>query len=115
MAKTINFTYEDKDYVLEFSRNSIRLMEQRGIVPDDIVTKPMSILPELFAGAFIKNHPTTKRAKIDEIYSMMHDKKTLVEALIELYNDPIEALLDEPTEGNVEWSPSWKMENENEN
>ena len=110
MKKTINFTYEDKDYTLEYNRNSIRQMEQRGLVPEDIVTKPMTILPDLFAGAFIKNHPTIKRAKIDEIFKLMNDKTALVESLIELYNDPIEALLEEPTEGNVAWSPSWKKE-----
>ena len=111
MAKTINFTYEDKDYVLEFSRNSVRQMVNRGFVTEDVVTKPMTILPDLFAGAFIKNHPTIKRKKIDEIFSLMKDKTTLVEALIDLYNEPIEALLEDPTEGNVEWSPSWKMDN----
>lgn len=111
-AKTINFTYEDKEYTLEFSRNTIRQMEGRGFVPEDIVKKPMTILPELFAGAFLKNHPTVRRKKIDEIYAKMNDKSTLVEALIELYNDPIDTLLEEPTEGNVEWSPSWKMEKE---
>ena len=110
MSKSITFTYEDKDYTLEYSRNSIRAMERKGFIADDIATKPMSVLPDLFAGAFVKNHPTTKRETIDKIYEMMADKRTLVEALIELYNDPIEALLDEPKEGNVKWSPNWNMD-----
>lgn len=110
MSKTINFTYEDKDYTLEFSRNSVRQLERKGFVIDDIATRPMTVLPDLFAGAFVKNHPTLKREKIDKIYAQMSDKTSLLEALVELYNEPIEALLDEPEEGNVKWSPSWKME-----
>ena len=32
MAKTINFTYEGKDYTLEFTRRTIRQMEDEGFV-----------------------------------------------------------------------------------
>ena len=44
---------------------------------------------------------------IDEIYSKMKDKMALIERLAEMYNEPIKAMLDEPEEGNVEWTPSW--------
>ena len=37
----------------------------------------------------------------------MKDKMALIERLAEMYNEPIKAMLDEPEEGNVEWTPSW--------
>ena len=51
--KQITFEYEGKDYTLEYTRNSVRTMERRGFVSDDITTKPMTVVPDLFAGAFL--------------------------------------------------------------
>ena len=109
MSKTIEFTYEGKDYKLEFTKNTVRQMERRGFVADDFAAKPMTMIPDLFAGAFLANHGTVKREKIDKIYSMMGDKQKLVGALTEMYNEPIEALLEEPEDGkNLDWTQSWE-------
>lgn len=107
MAKQLTFSYNGKDYVLEFTRNTVRQMEGSGFVADDIDTKPMTVLPALFAGAFLAHHRFEKQSVIDEIYSKMKDKMALIERLAEMYNEPIKAMLDEPEEGNVEWTPSW--------
>ena len=69
MAKQLTFSYNGKDYVLEFTRNTVRQMESGGFIADD--------------------------------------KMALIERLAEMYNEPIKAMLDEPEEGNVEWTPSW--------
>ena len=107
MAKTMKFTYEGTDYVLEFTRRSGREMEREGFIVDDVSAKPMTMLPAFFAGAFKANHRYVKRSLIDEIYSHMTDKQRLVESLIDMYEETLSTLMDEPPEGdakNVEWT-----------
>lgn len=41
MAKQIVFTYEDKEYTLEFTRRTVKQMEDEGFVAQDIDRKPM--------------------------------------------------------------------------
>lgn len=109
MSKQLRFTYQDKEYCLEYTRKSVEQMEKRGFVASDITTKPMSTLPALFAGAFLANHRYIKPELVDEIFSKMKNKDNLIEKLAEMYNEPIMALVDEPeeAEGNVDWTPSW--------
>lgn len=108
--KQITFEYEGKEYTLEYTRNSVRTMERRGFVAEDIVSKPMTMIPDLFAGAFLANHSSLKREKIDKIYEQMTGKQKLIEALTEMYNDTIESLLDtENEEGNANWTPNWEL------
>lgn len=109
MAKQLRFTYEGKEYVLEFTRRSVEIMEKKGFVASDIETKPVTVLPALFAGAFLANHKYEKPEVIEKIYSKMTNKQELIGKLAEMYNEPIMALVDEPTEseGNLDWTASW--------
>lgn len=109
MSKQLRFTYQDKDYCLEFTRRSVELMEKNGFVASDISDKPMTVLPALFAGAFLANHKFVKKETVDEIFSKMTNKSELIGKLSEMYNEPIMALVDEPeeSEGNVDWTASW--------
>jgi hypothetical protein len=109
MSKQLRFTYQDKEYVLEYTRKSVEIMEKKGFVASDIETKPVTILPALFAGAFLANHRFVKPEVIDEIYLKMTNKQELIGKLAEMYNEPIAALVDEPVEssGNVDWTASW--------
>lgn len=109
MNKQLRFTYEDKEYVLEYTRKSVEIMEKKGFVASDIDTKPVTVLPALFAGAFLANHRFVKQEVIDDIYSKMTNKSELIGKLAEMYNEPIMALVDEPEEsaGNVDWTASW--------
>ena len=107
MAKQLTFNYNGKDYTLEFTRATVRMMEADGFVANDIESKPMTVLPDLFRGAFLAHHRFEKRPVIDEIYTHMTNKPLLIEKLAEMYNEPISSLLDEPAEGNVEWTPNW--------
>lgn len=109
MAKQITFEFEGKNYTLEFTRKSIETMERQGFVIGDIVDKPMLTLPTLFAGAFLAHHKWVKKDVIDEIYNRMENKQDLLQKLTEMYNEPIEALFEEPkeSEGNVSWEASW--------
>ena len=109
MSKQLRFTYQDKEYCLEYTRKSVEAMERKGFVASDIETKPATVLPALFAGAFLANHRFEKQEVIDKIYSKMTNKSELISKLAEMYNEPIMALVDEPdaSEGNVDWTASW--------
>ena len=109
MNKQLTFTYQDKEYCLEYTRRSVEQMEKSGFIASDIQDKPMTVLPALFRGAFLANHRFVKTDIIDEIYSKMTNKADLIGKLSEMYNEPIMALVNEPeeSEGNLDWTASW--------
>lgn len=113
MAKqlTINDPTTGVTYTLEYTRKTVEMMEKSGFVADDMERKPMTMLPALFAGAFLAHHRFVKRDVIDNIYSRMNHKDELIAALAEMYNEPLLSLLDEPeqegNEGNLSWKTGW--------
>lgn len=105
MATKITFSYDGKDYCLEYTRHTVKKMEDRGFVATRIVDAPMTILPDLFAGAFLANHRFVDRKVIDAIFGQMTDKRQLVDTLAKMYNEPIEALMADGDEGNgIAWT-----------
>ena len=109
MSKQLRFNYNGTEYTLEFTRRSVEQMEREGFVAEDIKTKPMTMLPTLFAGAFKANHRFVKPDVINDIYDKMSDKANLIAALAEMYNEPLLALLEDPAESseNLNWTQSW--------
>lgn len=109
MAKQLIFTYEGKEYTLEFTRRTIAEMEKKGFIASDITDKPMTTLPALFAGAFLAHHRFVKGDVIDNIYSKLTKKEDLIGKLAEMYNEPILTLVEEPeeAEGNLDWTATW--------
>lgn len=109
MAKQIIFSHDGKEYTLEFTRRTIKQMEDEGFVARNIDDRPMTLLPALFAGAFKAHHRFVKQELIDEIYSHMPNKEDLIGKLAEMYNEPIMALVEEPeeSEGNTNWTTDW--------
>ena len=103
----INLTYDKKEYTLEYNRQSVKTMESQGFVLEELTAKPMTMIPLLFSGAFIKNHSGkdgVKRKVIDEIFDEIPDKTALMEALMEMYADTLGSLTDSKSEGNVSWA-----------
>ena len=100
----INLTYEKKEYVLEYNRQSVKTMESQGFVLEDLTAKPMTMIPLLFQGAFIKNHRGIKRNLMDEIFEEIGDKTALMEALMEMYAETLTSLTDDNGEGNATWA-----------
>ena len=103
----ISLTYDKKEYVLEYSRQSVKTMENQGFVLEELTAKPANMIPLLFAGAFIKNHSGkdgVKRKVIDEIFDEIPDKTALMEALMEMYADTLSTLTDSNSEGNATWA-----------
>lgn len=109
MAKQIMFTFEGKDYTLEFTRRTVKRMEEEGFSLGDVEKRPVSLLPALFAGAFKAHHPFVKAEEIDRIFAVFPNKSDLISKLGDMYNDPILTLMDEPEEtaGKLDWTASW--------
>jgi hypothetical protein len=109
MSKILKITYGGKDYELEYTRRTVVEMERKGFIVSEIVDKPMTSIPALFAGAFLAHHRGISRNLIDEIYSNLAKKDELINKLAELYNEPIMTLVDGEgeSEGNADWTANW--------
>ncbi len=113
MSTKITVTYNKKHYDLEYSRNSVKQMEQQGFVLDKISEQPMTMVPLLVYGAFMKHHKGIKRSLVDEIYEHIADKvgdgeNGFIQALLEMYADTVNTLTDNSSvdEGNA---ATWKV------
>lgn len=107
MSTKITITYNSKEYVLEYSRNAVKTMEQQGFVLDKLSEQPMTMVPLLVWGAFIKNNKGIKRNLVDEIYDHITDKigdgdNGFIHALLEMYAETVNTLTDNENvdEGN---------------
>lgn len=109
MNKQLKFTFEDNDYILEYTRKTVAQMERAGFDANELATKPMTTLPALFDGAFLSKHKFVKKEVKDRIFAKLTNKAELLDKLIEMYNEPFNTLLEEPSddEGNVEWTASF--------
>lgn len=105
MAKQIILTYQDTEYTLEFTRASIQKLEARGFNITEVKAKPMTYLPLIFAGAFVAHHPYVKQDTVNAIFEKIKDKGGLFDKLAEMYNDPLETMLE--SEGNLDWKATW--------
>lgn len=105
--KKIKLTYDGKDYTLEYTRQTISQLEQRGFVAADLAEKPATMLPMAFAGAFLKNHKLVKQEIIDEIFENIKDKQGLIgklsEMLVECYQSLMNDVETENDKGNAVW------------
>lgn len=113
MSTKITISYKAQDYTLEYSRTSVRQMEDQGFVVDQLSEKPVTMVPMLVYGAFIKNHKGIKRSLVDEIFEHITDKlgdgdNGFIHTLLEMYAETVTALTDSKTvdEGN---KAVWKV------
>ena len=105
MNTKIKLTYEGKEYILEFNRMSIKLLENTGFKIDEFLEKPMTNIDLAFTAAFIKNHPKIAQSTIDAIYKECPDKNGLIAALSNMINECYDALLVDPDDnsGKAQW------------
>jgi hypothetical protein len=101
----IAITYEKNTYELEYNRNAVRMMEGQGFNIDTLTTQPVTMIPLLFYGAFSKNHTGIKRNLVDKIYDSLSNKQGLIAALVEMYAETVNTLMEgsPETEGNAVW------------
>ena len=69
----------------------------------------MTLFPELFAYAFWAHHRYVRRNEIDKIFAAMPNRPELLTRLIEMYREPLAALMEDPedAEGNVTWTANF--------
>jgi len=104
-GKQIVITYEGNDYTLEFNRNIVRRMEEGGFVVD--TNKPATMITELFRGAFQMHHRRIDQKLVEKIWDAQKKKDELLSVLVQMYTEPIAALMDE---GDAEdENPTWKV------
>lgn len=104
----INFDYNGKHYCLEYTRDTVKIMESWGFNPNDVADKPAIRLEQLWRGAFLANHRNKiSDAVIGKLYDQMKNKAALMDALRDMVIETYTSLLpddDEDDSGNVEWT-----------
>jgi hypothetical protein len=110
MAKTITFTFEKTAYTLEYTRETVSALEQNGLSLNDVRNigeRPLTTVMLLFTGAFMAHHrkAATISGLVEKIWESIPDKKTLLDTLVEMYTEPVDALMAEPEDdkGKTEW------------
>lgn len=107
MAKILKLKdSEGNEYTLQYSRKSIETMERQGFKVQDLATYPMTMFPTLFKGAFIMHHKFVPANKVDALFEAIPNKEQLLEKLAEMYNEPLEALMN--GEGDEKNAPTWE-------
>lgn len=111
--KKIAFDYGTGHYTLEFTRASVKQMEQNGFDMSRLEGQPMTMLTALFEGAFIANHKRTFANKplLEEMLGKFKNREKLYDTLMGMYNDTLMTLFDgdegdEDDAGNVDWGVS---------
>jgi len=98
MAAQIHLTdpITNGEYTLEFDRDSVKYAESLGFDLTRAETTVATDVICMFRAAFHKHHPRLDLATIDGIWDRISDKKTITEALIEMFNEPYRVLFSEP-------------------
>lgn len=101
--KKITFQFENKTYTLEYTRETVKWMLRRGFKLEDLTSKSLIVLPELFAGAFRANHKDVKSELAERMLYTFKDRENLFSTLVEMFTEPINELLGEESddEGNA--------------
>jgi len=96
----IEFEIENKKYTLEYSRDSIRKLEDRGYNFQELESKPITMMSVLFFGALLKHQPETNLEQSDELYKQVADDALMAE-LDNMFADCVK--LGASKNPNVKW------------
>jgi hypothetical protein len=101
----IEFDWEGKHYVLEYTADSIKKMEKRGFDISKIDERLLSLAETLFCGAFIANHDDVNEIKRREIFKELsasdEDGHGIEDAIAEMFREAVEEM--QSHRGNVKW------------
>lgn len=106
MAKQINFELDDTKYCLEYTRATVKATEKKGFDPDKLNAMPLTMVTLLLRGAFDVHHASLSNDKRDKVIDQLDNRSELINALIEMYNEPLEQLTAE-NQGNTTWAQNW--------
>lgn len=96
--------FEDKEYELGFTKQTVRLAESMGFDIGDLQNQSKVVTPItiLFYASFLAKHPGIKENLVDRIYDDLDNKGELVSKLVEIYSDTISAMM--ANGKNATWS-----------
>lgn len=94
---------DGKAYTLTFTRTVVKRMEREGFVPASIDAMPATAMEALIKGAFEAKHPSMTAEQRLGVWMALGRKDELINALMELYMAPINALIADPTEATGDW------------
>lgn len=106
MSKKIKFEYNKKEYVLEYNRYAIKIMEKQGFDAEAFTKQPMTMVEIAFEGAFIMHHSNVTKAEVQEIYDLFNNKMDLINQLIVMIQETYSSLFEENKKDdskNIEW------------
>ena len=114
MATKITVTYKGKEYTLEYTRSTARAVEQMGYKNDELADMPVTMIPLLVYGAFMRHHRDLKQKEMDEIYDNIVGKvgkegeEGFINVLREMYAETANTLMEDTAvdEGNA---ATWKV------
>ena len=96
----MKFEYNGKEYTLEFNRATVTMAERAGFTMDDLDSKMMTRIPELFYYAFKMHHPDITKKETDEIlfdgFGGLTNKEMI--ELGTLYAEPYKTLINKDGE-----------------
>ena len=98
MSTKITINYQKRNYDLEFSRTTASQIESHGFVLDQLTEKPMTMIPLLFYGAFLKHNRNISRKLVDEIFDNLVNKdgndgeSGIIGVLAEMYAETVQTL-----------------------
>lgn len=109
MAKKVTIPYGGKTYTLEFNRRIASTMEKQGFSINELADKPATMIPLLFHGAFLMNHPNTKSETKEKIYEGLKSRAKLISTLAEMYVEAYNTLFDAGEDEEDAGNPGWGM------
>lgn len=108
MEKELSFTFEGAKYTLAFTRRTVQMLSKQGFKPDMITDQPAIGIPMLYRGAFVVHHRMIKEDLTDRIWEKIENKGDFIAKLLEMYIEPINVMLEDPTEDD-EKKVGWEV------
>lgn len=108
MSKQIKLKYNNEEYILEYNRKAVATIEALGFNANEITSKPATMTPLIFQGAFIMHHSSMTIDKLNEMLYNIPNRSKLINSLINMINECYQSLLsddikDKDNEKNVSW------------
>ena len=103
--RKLKLKINDKDYLLEMNRNTIKWLEANGFSIADFELKPVTFYDLLWTSLFLANHKDVNpnlAMKLLDTYSKEHNVASVIKFAVEEYSAFMNALADIDSEKNEE-------------
>lgn len=93
-TKPIRLNYNDNEYILEYSRETVAQAEGNGFLFAQVDEFPLTGVSNLFYYSFLKNHPDMTKEETDRILTELGGLNgDEIMRLGQLYQAPLETVL----------------------